>query len=69
MALKEELESRYGKHIHQGGTFSYSKTYSLDVIKEIEDMGEAFTKFFQYNVAPIHGTPKFVVCISLKEVK
>lgn len=67
--LKEELETRYAAHIHRGGIFSFSKTFSLDLIKEIQDMGSAFTNTFQYSVAPIPGTSRFTVCITLKEVR
>lgn len=68
MSVKSQILAKHGKVISEGGSFSFSIPYSLDAIKEIEDMGEGFTSRYLYSVAPIPGTPRFTICFMLKAV-
>jgi hypothetical protein len=67
MNVRDLLQAREKNRINHGGEFTFSITYSLDAIKEIENMGEAFTSRYQYTVAPIPKVGK-TICISLKDL-
>jgi hypothetical protein len=68
MSVRDLILAKHAKVINQGGSFSFSIPYSLDAIKEIEELGETFTSKYLYTVAPIHGTPRFTICFMLKDV-
>jgi thiamine monophosphate kinase len=68
VSVKQLLADRHRHLLKHGGDFTFSMTYSPEAIEEIEQMGESFTKRYQYTIANI---PKFVgriICISLKDM-
>lgn len=68
MSVKNLILAKHEKVILEGGSFPFSVPYSLDTIKEIEDMGDGFTSRYLYSVAPIPGTGRFTICFMLKAV-
>jgi hypothetical protein len=65
--IKELLHLRHANVINSGGEFTFSITYSIDCLREIQEMGEEFTSKYQFTVANIPGMPgNRLICISLK---
>lgn len=68
MQLKALLFQREAVCIKKGGPFTFSIPYSENTINEIKEMGEEFTRRYQYTVAPVHGTDSKIICIGLKDL-
>ena len=67
--LKQLLKERHASVINHGGVFSFSLTYSPELIEEIKAMKEEFTDKYLSTIATIPGSTLMLVCFKLKEPK
>jgi len=68
MSVKSLIQTVEANTIKRGGSFTFSMSYSPEAIEEIKEMGELFTRRYQYTVAPIPGTEQKTIIISLKNL-
>lgn len=67
LTVRERLRARHAAVRATNVNFSFSFPFSPEAMHEILNMGDEFTRMYDYTVGNVPGSKTRLICISLKE--
>ena len=64
--LIELLRKRHIQTVHTGASFSFSITWSPERMNEIKELGESFSRLYDYTISVLPGSTVQLIGINLK---
>lgn len=66
--IRELISIKQRNCANYGGSFTFSVTWTPEVMKEIEEMGEGFLRYYDYSINTIPGMKTCMVSITTKQL-